>query len=218
MPRLGASAPPSWSTTRSTNGDVASWSKTQTEEQSRSISVRTAVARPPPRATSCGVQLASAPARDRRRGRERVDVLGTPSAVGERQGDRASKRQRGLRCPPRPSGHKADGQSASGGSAGAPTSSSSSDWVEIEVTDVAGEEALVELVTAAAQTHSPPPGEALRPPPRGEELARRRHFHLQVGFQSQLQSVWWRASARARPPSSCSSCLPRIRVVLPRGR
>ena len=55
--------------------------------------------------------------------------------------------------------------------------SSSSDWVEIEVTDVAGEEALVELVTAAAQTHSPPPGEALRPPPRGEELARRRHFH-----------------------------------------
>ena len=55
--------------------------------------------------------------------------------------------------------------------------SSSSDWVVIEVDDAGDAELLVELVTAAANAHRPPPGTALRPPPHGGELARRWRFH-----------------------------------------
>lgn len=55
--------------------------------------------------------------------------------------------------------------------------SSSSDWVEVEVTDANGEELVVELVRAAADAHRPAPGADLRAAPQGEELARRRRFH-----------------------------------------
>lgn len=56
-------------------------------------------------------------------------------------------------------------------------SPSTSDWVEVEVTDADDETLLVELVAIAALAHCPPPGTAARRPPQGEELARRRRFH-----------------------------------------
>lgn len=54
--------------------------------------------------------------------------------------------------------------------------SSSADWIEVRVDDGDAEELVVELVRAAADAHRPH-GSALRPPPQGEELARRRRFH-----------------------------------------
>lgn len=56
-------------------------------------------------------------------------------------------------------------------------SSSSSDWIEVEVADGKGEELVVTLARAAADAHRPAPGAALRAPPQGKELARRRRFH-----------------------------------------
>jgi hypothetical protein len=55
--------------------------------------------------------------------------------------------------------------------------SSASDWVEVTLDGAGGEELLVELVTAAADAHRPPPGTLVRSPPQGQELARRRRFH-----------------------------------------
>lgn len=56
-------------------------------------------------------------------------------------------------------------------------SSSSSDWVEVDVADADGERLVVELVRVAADAHRPPPGTTPLPPPEGDELARRRRFH-----------------------------------------
>lgn len=55
--------------------------------------------------------------------------------------------------------------------------SSSSDWVEVEMSQTGSDDLLVELVTVAAEAHRPAPGTPLRPPREGEALARRRRFH-----------------------------------------
>jgi Family of unknown function (DUF5519) len=54
--------------------------------------------------------------------------------------------------------------------------SSSSDWVEVRVSQPRDEDLLVELVSVAATAHRPQPGPAGGTPPRGPELARRRRF------------------------------------------
>lgn len=55
--------------------------------------------------------------------------------------------------------------------------SSSADWVDLHVSSEADGALLVELVQLAAGAHRPPAGRALRPPPEGADLARRRRLH-----------------------------------------
>lgn len=54
---------------------------------------------------------------------------------------------------------------------------SGSDWITIEVATDDDIEFVAELAELAAASHRPPDGSALRPPPEGAELARRRKFH-----------------------------------------
>lgn len=54
---------------------------------------------------------------------------------------------------------------------------SGSDWIIVEVHDAADCDLVMSLATLAAQAHWPESGGALKPPPQGADLARRRKFH-----------------------------------------
>jgi hypothetical protein len=54
---------------------------------------------------------------------------------------------------------------------------SGSDWLHVRVDARDGVELLLELAAFAAEAYRPAPGVALKPPPTGADLARRRRFH-----------------------------------------
>jgi hypothetical protein len=54
---------------------------------------------------------------------------------------------------------------------------SGSDWIIVEVDTAADCDLVMELAPLAARAHWPTGGGALKPPPEGAELARRRKFH-----------------------------------------
>ncbi len=52
-----------------------------------------------------------------------------------------------------------------------------SDWLAVSLADESAAELAVELAMLAVQAHLPPDGVALREPPTGADLERRRRFH-----------------------------------------
>jgi len=54
---------------------------------------------------------------------------------------------------------------------------SGSDWILVEVTRDSDITFVLELAELAAEAHRPPAGTAVKPPPEGAELERRRRFH-----------------------------------------
>lgn len=54
---------------------------------------------------------------------------------------------------------------------------SGSDWITVSYASAKDFDFVVELFRLAVEAHLPAPGTALRPPPTGKELERRRKFH-----------------------------------------
>ena len=55
--------------------------------------------------------------------------------------------------------------------------STSSDWLEVRFARRADVDFVVALAEVAAAAHRPPRGQAVKPPPTGSDLERRRRFH-----------------------------------------